>query len=215
MTIPYQFHLHSVMEYLVQIQSSVITLYSNSSHTIEIVTTSFDSSQRRKISSININSFILLIISEFIYIVPISPWRAHDPRMIDSSRFRSHSSFIQSLVLSNTIQWQSRNALYPILTLLRQDRFDRLNLFSFNPTPPWITIDSTQQQISFNSFILDIHNTDEWTDNKCSEGGIQLLTVIKYSRQSASLSLSINQSYLNKSFLSLHQSILSSQCLLD
>ena len=215
MTIPSQFHLQSVVEYLVQIQSSIITLYSNSSHTIEIVTTSFDSSQRRKISSININSFILFIISEFEYIVPISPWRAHDPRMIDSSRFRSHSSFIQSFSLSNTIESQSRNALYPILTLLRQDRFDRFNLFSFNPTPPWITTDSTQQQIWFSSLILDIHNTDESRDNKCSEGGIQLFRVIKYSTESASLSLSINQSYLNKSILSLHQNTLSSQCLLD
>ena len=48
-------------------------------------------------------SFILFIIISFDSVVSSSPYRASSPRMMDSSRIRSHSSFIQSFILSNTI----------------------------------------------------------------------------------------------------------------
>ena len=47
--IPSQFLLHSVMECLIQIQSSIITIQLNFAYTIEIVTISFECSQRREI----------------------------------------------------------------------------------------------------------------------------------------------------------------------
>ena len=50
------------------------------------------------------SSFILFIIISFDSVVSSSPYRASSPRMMDSSRIRSHSSFIQSFILSNSIR---------------------------------------------------------------------------------------------------------------
>ena len=50
------------------------------------------------------SSFILFIILSFDSVVSSSPYRASYPRMMDSSRIRSHSSFIQSFILSNSIR---------------------------------------------------------------------------------------------------------------
>ena len=55
-------------------------------------------------------SLILFIINSFDSTVSQSPHRAHSPRVMDWSRIRSHSSFIQSFILSNTIYWQLLNA---------------------------------------------------------------------------------------------------------
>ena len=51
-------------------------------------------------------SFILFITNSFLSTVLPSPHRVCDPRVMDWSRIRSHSSVIQSFILSNTILWQ-------------------------------------------------------------------------------------------------------------
>ena len=67
--------------------------------------------ERRKISSIKSISIILFIISLLKKAVLVSPCRACSPRVIDWSRIKSHSSIIQSFILSNTITWQWLNVL--------------------------------------------------------------------------------------------------------
>ena len=158
--------------------------------------------QREKEDLINQSHFltILLIINEFLSTVPISPARAHSPRIIDSNWGRSYSSFIQSLILSNTIEWQFRNESRLISRVVKEERFDRLNVSSSFPTPPLITIHLTKREICSSSLVVDIHNTDEYRDNKSWEGGRLLLNMINDSR-AQSQSLSINQSYLNKPIL--------------
>ena len=55
-------------------------------------------------------SFILFMINSFQSLLIILPWRVWYPRVMEWSWFRSHSSFIQSFILSNTIDWQFSNA---------------------------------------------------------------------------------------------------------
>ena len=70
------------------------------------------------------------------------------------------SSFIRSFLLSNTIELQDQNAEYPISRVVRQGRFERMNLLYSPPSPPWITIDSIVFEISSCLLIFDIHITD-------------------------------------------------------
>ena len=158
---------------------SLISLYQWSRNQPSIL-----SIQREKEDLINQSHFltILLIINEFLLIVLISPARAHSPRIIDSNWGRSYSSFIQSFILSNTIEWQFRNESRLISRVVKEERFDRLNVSSSFPTPPLITIHLTQREIHFNSLIVDIHNTDRYRDNKSWEGGRLLLNMINDSR---------------------------------
>ena len=51
-------------------------------------------------------SFILFIINSFDSVVYWSQANVQFPRVMDSSRIWSHSSFIQLFILSNTIQWR-------------------------------------------------------------------------------------------------------------
>ena len=51
------------------------------------------------INQSSIQSFILFIINTFHSVVALSPARAPDPRVMDWSRIRSHSSLIQSFIL--------------------------------------------------------------------------------------------------------------------
>ena len=114
------------------------------------------------------SSFVLLIINSFDSLA--SPSRAPHSRMMDLSWVRSHSSFIRLFILSNTIEWQYSNALLFNWMEMRKGRLERVNDFSFLPTPPWITIDSTDLEICCIWLILHIQNTDGWRDNMCLEG---------------------------------------------
>ena len=136
--------------------------------------------QREKEDLINQSHFltILLIINEFLSTVPISPARAHSPRIIDSNWGRSYSSFIQSFILSNTIEWHFSNAPHPISRMMREGKSERENDFSSFPTPPWITMDSTEVDISFIWSILDIQNAGGCKDNERSEGVTWLLKMM-------------------------------------
>ena len=51
------------------------------------------------------SSLILFIINSFDSPVYLSPSKAPNPRVMDWSRFRSHSLFSQSFILSNIILW--------------------------------------------------------------------------------------------------------------
>ena len=54
---------------------------------------------------------------------------------------------------------------------MREGRLESLNDFLPSlPTPPLITIDSTERETCFIWLDFDIQNTDGWRDNKCSEG---------------------------------------------
>ena len=123
-------------------------------------------------------SFILFIINSFDLVVQPSPHRAPYSRVIDWSWFRSNSSFIQSFILSNTIERHCLNASFPITTVIREGRLERLNDGVLFPTSLWITIDSTELDICSIWADLNIQNTDGWRDNKWSEGYTWLLTVM-------------------------------------
>ena len=57
--------------------------------------------------------------------------------MIDWSRIRSHSSFIQSFLLSNTIDWQLLNAWLSNWMDMREGRFINLNdTYRLNESTP-------------------------------------------------------------------------------
>ena len=120
------FLLKWVMEYLIQIQSSIITFQYHFPYITEVAT-SFEKSQRRKIWSSVSLSFILFIINTFDSIVLVSPWRAPSLRVMDWSWFRSHSSFIQSFILSNTILWHFMNAWRSNWIDMREGRFFNSN----------------------------------------------------------------------------------------
>ena len=68
-------------------------------------------------------SFILFITNSFHSTVLPSPHRVCDPRVMDWSRIRSHSSVIQSFILSNTIEWQQLNTYQPNWMDIREGRF--------------------------------------------------------------------------------------------
>ena len=145
-------------------------------------------------------SFILFIISVLDFTVLISPLNAPHPRVIDWSWGKSHSSFFQPFILSSTILRHSVNASWPIIRELRKERLERLNdLFVF-PTYAWITRHLTERDISW--LTVETHIADGLRDIKCSVGVTWLFNVTTYSRESASQSLSINQSYLNRSISS-------------
>ena len=135
-------------------------------------------------------SFILLIINSFDSIVYTSPQRVCDPRMMDWSFVRSDLWFIQSFILSNTIEWQSPNAawqlpdpeqhnLLPFNWMdMREGRLESLNDLLPSPIFLLITIDSTEREICSISLTFDIQNTDGWRDRKCSEGVTLLFLVM-------------------------------------
>ena len=66
--------------------------------------------------------------------------------MMDWSRFRSHSSFIQSFILSNTIEWQLLNAPEPNWMDIRERRFLHSNdSYKRNELyPMWISFNWSQ-----------------------------------------------------------------------
>ena len=68
-------------------------------------------------------SIILFIINSFDSTVSISPCKVSYPRVIDWSRIKSHSSIIQSFILSNTILWQWKNAVQSNWMDMREGRF--------------------------------------------------------------------------------------------
>ena len=68
-------------------------------------------------------SFILFITNSFLSTVLPSPHRVCDSREMDWSRIRSHSSVIQSFILSNTILWQQLNTYQPNWMDIRERRF--------------------------------------------------------------------------------------------
>ena len=68
-------------------------------------------------------SFILFITNSFDSTVLPSPHRVCDPRVMDWSRIRSHSLFIQSFILSNTIEWQQLNTYQSNWMDIREGRF--------------------------------------------------------------------------------------------
>ena len=55
-------------------------------------------------------SIILFIVNSFDSEVLSSPNRVLNPRVIDWSRIKSHSSISQSFILSNTTRWQAQKA---------------------------------------------------------------------------------------------------------
>ena len=69
------------------------------------------------------SSFILFIFNSFDSVVAESQSRASNPRVIDPSRVRSHSSFIQSFILSNTILWHNWNTKPSNWMNMREGRF--------------------------------------------------------------------------------------------
>ena len=145
-------------------------------------------------------SFILFIISVLDFTVLISPLNAPHPRVIDWSWGKSHSSFFQPFILSSTILRHSVNASWPIIRELRKERLERLNDLLALPTFAWITRHLTERGISW--LTVETHIADGLRDIKCSVGVTWLFNVTTYSRESASQSLSINQSYLNRSISS-------------
>ena len=154
-------------------------------------------------------SFILFIINSFDSLVVLSPSRAYNPSVMDCSSFKSHSSFIHTFILSNTTEWQSRNAVHPISILMRDGRLEILIFTSFFPIHPWIKMDLIFLAICSIWLISDIQSIDGWRDKKCSEGVISLFFVTVYSRASASIILHNNQSYLYNPFLLFYQMNLS------
>ena len=176
-----------------------------------IVTISYEWRWRKKdlINQSSI-SFILFIINSFDSTVSSSPSRAPHPRMMDCSWFRSHSSFIQSFILSNTIELQKQNGPYPISIMLREGRLVTLNDMLPLPTHPWITICLTELVMSCIWSILDIQNTERCWDSKCLEGKTTLFIVTTYSRAS-SIVHHTDQSYLYNSILLYYQMVLSSE----
>ena len=71
--------------------------------------------------------FILLIINSFDSTVSSSPWRDAHSRVMDWSRIRSHSSFSQSFILSNTIEWHFQNVHLSSRIDMREGRFFNSN----------------------------------------------------------------------------------------
>ena len=123
-------------------------------------------------------SFILFITNSFLSTVLPSPHRVCDPRVMDWSRIRSHSSFTQSFLLSNVIESHVSNAVRYNWMDMREGKSERENDFSSFPTPPWITMDSTEVDISFIWSILDIQNAGGCKDNERSEGVTWLLNMM-------------------------------------
>ena len=72
-------------------------------------------------------SFILFITNSFLSSVLPSPHRVCDPRVMDWSRIRSHSSVIQSFILSNTIERHFWNAILSKWMDMREGRFFNSN----------------------------------------------------------------------------------------
>ena len=72
-------------------------------------------------------SFILLIINSFDSTVSSLPLRVYDPREMDWSWIRSHSSVIQSFILSNTIERHFWNAILSKWMDMREGRFFNSN----------------------------------------------------------------------------------------
>ena len=72
-------------------------------------------------------SFILFIISTFDSVVLISPLSAAHSRVMDWSWVRSHSSVIQSFILSNTTEWHFQNELSSNWMDMREGRFFNSN----------------------------------------------------------------------------------------
>ena len=176
---PYKFHLEWVMECLVYIQSSIITLQYHFAIHKKLPPSPLNVVRDgRSDQSINQPSFILLIISSFESTVYLCNIKESDPIVIDWSWVRSHSSFIQSFSLSKATLWQFRNEEHPISIVMREGRYEILNVFSSHPMLPWITIDSTELEICFIWYVSDLHSTDGWRDNKCSEGLTRLFLVM-------------------------------------
>ena len=87
-------------------------------------------------------SFILFITNSFLSTVLPSPHRVCDPRVMDWSRIRSHSSFIQSFILSNTILWHHRNTKTSNWMDIREGRFLHSNdsYLLHESLPMWISL---------------------------------------------------------------------------
>ena len=123
----------------------------------------------------------LFIISLFNWTVSLSPSRAPNPRVIDWTRTKSYYSFVLSSLTHNNYWMTLQNAPHPISREIRESRLDRLNDSLPLPTHPWITMCLTELEICCIWSILDIHNTDGWSDSKCSDGITWLFNVTTYS----------------------------------